>query len=70
MRTAAIGEVLGVGQSTVTSRLARARELLAQHISAMSRPGPLRDSLLGDLEAWSRALGPVTAAANAVRRSP
>lgn len=70
MRTAAIGEVLGVGQSTVTSRLARARELLSQHISAMSRPGPLRESLLADLDGWSRALGPVTAAANAIKRSP
>lgn len=70
MRTAAIGEVLGVNPSTVTSRLARARELLGEHIAAMTRPGPLRERLLGDLEGFSRALGPVTAAANAGRPGP
>jgi RNA polymerase sigma factor (sigma-70 family) len=67
MRTAAIGEVLELNPSTVTSRLARARELLGEHIEAMTRPGPLRDRVLGDLDGLSRALGVVTAAANARR---
>jgi hypothetical protein len=65
MRTAAIGEVLEANPSTVTSRLARARELLREHIAAMTRPGPLRERILADLEGLSRALGPVTRAANA-----
>lgn len=67
MKTAAIGEVLELNPSTVTSRLARARELLREHISAMTRPGPLRDRVLGDIDNISRMLGPVTAAANAHR---
>jgi RNA polymerase sigma factor (sigma-70 family) len=70
MRTAAIGEVLEANPSTVTSRLARARELLREHIAAMTRPGPLRDRILADLEGLSRALGPVTRAANARAAGP
>lgn len=64
MKTAAIGEVLELNPSTVTSRLARARELLGEHIEAMTRPGPLRDRVLGDIDGISRTLGRVTAAAN------
>jgi len=67
MKTAAIGEVLELNPSTVTSRLARARELLGEHIEAMTRPGPLRDRVLGDLDGISRSLGQLTAAANARR---
>ena len=76
MRTTAIGEVLELNPSTVTSRLARARELLGEHIEAMTRPGPLRDRVLGDLAGtagpegsgnYLRALGELTAAANARR---
>src|SRR5690606_15977700 len=67
MRTAEIGEVLEVGESTVTSRLARARELIAQHVHELSRPGRVRAGLLADLDGWHRSLGPVTAAANARR---
>lgn len=65
MKTADIGEVLETGASTIGSRLARARELMREHIAAMTRPGPLRERLLGELESISRALGPVTMAANA-----
>ncbi|MCR9165318.1 MAG: RNA polymerase sigma factor [Nannocystaceae bacterium] len=64
MSLAEIAEVVDANQSTLGSRLARARELLRENIAAMTRPGPLRESLLADLEGWSRALGPVTAAAN------
>lgn len=70
MPLADIATVLDANPSTVGSRLARARELLRENIAAMTRPGSLRDRLLEDLEAWSRALGPVTAAANRDRRSP
>lgn len=65
LKTAEIGEVLTLNPSTVAGRLARARELLGETITQMTRPGPLRDRLLADLEQISRALGPVTAAANA-----
>lgn len=67
MPTADIGEVLELNASTVTTRLARARQLLRDNVEAMTRPGVLRDRLLGDLDGWARALGPVTAAANAWR---
>ncbi len=69
MSLAEIATVVDANPSTVGSRLARARELLRENIAAMTRPGPLRDRLLQDLEAWSRALGPVTADANRDRRN-
>ena len=65
MRTAEIGMVMETNASTIASRLARARELVGQHITEMTRPGRLRDSLIADLDGWQRALGPVTAGANA-----
>jgi RNA polymerase sigma-70 factor (ECF subfamily) len=65
MRTAEIGLVMEANASTIASRLARARELVGQHVTEMTRPGRLRDSLMADLEGWQRALGPVTAGANA-----
>lgn len=67
MPLAEIAAVVDANASTVGSRLARARELLRENIAAMTRPGPLRDRLLLDVEAWSRALGPVTADANRER---
>lgn len=69
MSLSAIGEVLEANASTLGSRLARARVLLRENIEAMTRPGALRERLLGDLEGWSRALGPVTAEANRVHRN-
>ncbi len=63
-----IADVVGTNPSTLASRLARARELLRENVEAMTRPGPLRERLLSDLEGWSRALGPVTAEANEGRR--
>ncbi|MEM6290137.1 MAG: sigma-70 family RNA polymerase sigma factor [Myxococcota bacterium] len=70
MQLGEIASVLEVNPSTLGSRLARARELLRENLQAMTRPGALRDRLLGDLEGWSRALGPVTADANRVAREP
>lgn len=64
MPLAAIADVVDANPSTLGSRLARARELLRENIAAMTRPGPLRERLLADVEGWSRALGPVTAEAN------
>ncbi len=53
MRTAEVGEVLGVGPSTTTTRLARARELLRRELGAMDS---VAISTQGDLEQWVRAM--------------
>ncbi len=68
MPTAEIGAVLEVNPSTITSRLARARSLVQQYVLDMTRPGPVRESLVTDLDRWQRSLGPLTADANARRR--
>ena len=62
-----IGAVLEINQSTVTSRLARAREQVRQHVVALSQPGRVQQALLSDLDGWHRSLGPLTEAANARR---
>jgi RNA polymerase sigma factor (sigma-70 family) len=67
LKAVEIAEVLELNPSTVTSRLARARQLLGENITAMTRPGSLRDRLLADLDGWSKALGPLTMAANVQR---
>ncbi|MCH9684436.1 MAG: sigma-70 family RNA polymerase sigma factor [Deltaproteobacteria bacterium] len=67
MSSAGIGAVLETNPSTITTRLARARQLVQQHVAEMTRPGRVRDSLLTDLEGWQRSLGPLTAQANARR---
>lgn len=54
--TAEIGQVLGIPKSTVTTRLARAREQLRQQLTAMAKPGPVRTRLLEDLEGWARSV--------------
>lgn len=64
MPLSAIADVVDANPSTLGSRLAKARELLRENIAAMTRPGPLRERLLADVEGWSRGLGPVTAQAN------
>lgn len=67
MATAEIAAVLETNQSTITSRLARARERVLELVLEMTRPGRLRDSLMADLDGWQRSLGPLTASANAPR---
>lgn len=67
MPTAEIAVVLEANPSTITSRLARARQQVHQLVLEMTRPGRLRDALMADLDAWQRSLGPLTAAANARR---
>ncbi|MCX4247989.1 RNA polymerase sigma factor [Paraliomyxa miuraensis] len=68
MPTAEIGAVLETNPSTITSRLARAREQVHQLVLEMTRPGRLRESLMADLDGWQRSLGPLTANANANAR--
>jgi RNA polymerase sigma factor (sigma-70 family) len=67
MPTAEIAAVLESNQSTITSRLARARQEVHQLVLDMTRPGRLRDALMADLDGWQRSLGPLTAEANARR---
>jgi predicted RNA polymerase sigma factor len=67
MPTAEIAAVLESNPSTITSRLARAREQVHQLVLDMTRPGRLRDTLVADLDGWQRSLGPLTASANAPR---
>lgn len=54
--TAQIGQVLGIPKSTVTTRLARARDKLRELLLAMAKPSPVRTRLLDDLEGWARSV--------------
>lgn len=54
--TAEIGRALDVPKSTVTTRLARAREQLHKRLVAMTKPGSVRERLLADLDGWARSL--------------
>ena len=53
MRTADVGAVLGIGASTTTTRLARARQLLGAELSSLGKSDV---STQGDLEAWVRGI--------------
>jgi RNA polymerase sigma factor (sigma-70 family) len=59
LKSREIGDVLGVGTSTVTTRLSRAREALRTEVEGLRAPAPVRASLLADLEMWARSLGPL-----------
>jgi RNA polymerase sigma factor (sigma-70 family) len=56
LRTGDIATALAVPVSTVTTRLARARELLKQYVGELGGPLPPRDALLADLDGWTRSL--------------
>jgi RNA polymerase sigma-70 factor (ECF subfamily) len=56
MSTDEIGRVIEVPASTVRSRLARARELMAKSITRLKLPKPLQESLAADLEEWTRTV--------------
>lgn len=55
-----IAEVMGIPVSTVTTRLARARDALRKEIGSLQAPAKLRDSLSIDLDKWTQSLGPLT----------
>jgi RNA polymerase sigma factor (sigma-70 family) len=61
MRNREIAEVLEIPVSTVTSRLHRARNALGAHIAVMPAKEATRQSLLADVEGWTRSLGVPTA---------
>ena len=56
-----IAEVLGVGTSTVTTRLSRARDALRKEVEELRAPEQTRQSLLADFDAWARSLAPLVA---------
>ena len=57
MRTAEIAAVVAAPPSTVTTRLARARQLLRESIEQLGRMRPqVRDRLLDNLEGWSTSM--------------
>lgn len=52
--TAEVADVLEIPKSTVTSRLARAREALGQEIRRLCKPGAMRERAVAELERWTR----------------
>jgi RNA polymerase sigma factor (sigma-70 family) len=56
LSTPELAEVLEVPASTVTTRLARARELLKRELASAGPADPARASLLRDLSGWTRSL--------------
>jgi RNA polymerase sigma-70 factor (ECF subfamily) len=59
LRAREIAEAMDVSVSTVTSRLARAREALKRHVESLAAPPGVRESLAADLDSWTRSLGPL-----------
>lgn len=54
-----IAEAMEIPVSTVTTRLARARDALRKEIGSLPAPAKFRDSLAGDLDKWTVSLGPL-----------
>lgn len=55
LKSREIAEVMGIPTSTVTSRLSRARQRLADGVRAMATAAT-SEALLADLEGWTRSL--------------
>lgn len=56
MPTAEIGEVMGVPPSTITTRLARSRELLKRALTQMRLSPKMHASIVRDVPGWTRSL--------------
>jgi len=56
MPVAEIAEVTEVAVSTVTSRLARARERMREVVEGLRLPRAVETSVVGNLEGWTRSL--------------
>ncbi len=56
MRPADIATAMEASPSTISTRLARARERLRRELEAMPAQPKLRSAVLADLEGWTRAL--------------
>jgi RNA polymerase sigma factor (sigma-70 family) len=59
LRAREIAEAMDLSVSTVTTRLARARDALRHQVETLSAPAKIRESLAADLETWTRSLGPI-----------
>jgi RNA polymerase sigma-70 factor (ECF subfamily) len=60
LKSREIAEALGVPVSTVTSRVARAREALRRQIDVLPAPANTREALAAELENWVRSLASLT----------
>lgn len=67
LRATDIAQSLEVPSSTITTRLARAREALRKEIELAARQGRARASLLEDLETWLASLSDDEKLASVVR---
>lgn len=65
-----IAEVLDVPTSTITTRLARARQALGDRIRRVARRGRASDAVLADLDGWVRSLADPAAMAALRPRIP
>jgi RNA polymerase sigma-70 factor, ECF subfamily len=59
LRAREIAEAMEIPVSTVTTRLARARDALRKEVMSLDAPQPVRGALADDLETWTRSLGPI-----------
>ena len=51
-----VADVLEVPTSTITTRLARARQALGERVQRVARRGRAFDAVLADLDGWVRSL--------------
>lgn len=56
MNAAQLGEVFEISHSAMRSRLAKARQALAEAIATARGPAPVRSALEQDFEGWARSL--------------
>lgn len=56
MTSSEIASALDVPTSTVTTRLSRARAALHKAVEDLTSPGAVRDSIVADLDGWTRSL--------------
>jgi RNA polymerase sigma factor (sigma-70 family) len=61
LKSREIGEALEIPVSTVTSRVARAREALRKQVETLPAPARAREALAAELDAWVRSLASIHA---------
>lgn len=59
LRAREIADVMDMPVSTVTTRLARAREALRKEVESLRAPKQVRAAVAADLDGWVRSLGPL-----------
>jgi RNA polymerase sigma-70 factor (ECF subfamily) len=62
LKSREIAEALEIPVSTVTSRVARAREALRQHVHSLPAPARAREALAAELDGWVRSLASLSTA--------